>query len=60
MSTHIFRHTRISFLAEQGIPLEAIQDRVGYTRGSRVTDIYLHLTQKTKDLIIPVLDSLTK
>nr|WP_260470286.1 hypothetical protein [Streptococcus cristatus] len=56
----MFRHTRISFLAEQGIPLEAIQDRVGYTRGSRVTDIYLHLTQKTKDLIIPVLDSLTK
>ncbi|MGT2941651.1 tyrosine-type recombinase/integrase [Streptococcus cristatus] len=60
ISTHIFRHTRISFLDEQGIPLEAIQDRVGHTRGSRVTDIYLHLTQKAKDLIIPVLDSLTK
>ena len=60
ISTHIFRHTHISFLAEQGIPLEAIQDRVGHTRGSRVTDIYLHVTQKTKDLIIPVLDSLTK
>ena len=60
ISTHIFRHTRINFLAEQGIPLEAIQDPVGHTRGSRGTDIYLHLTQKTKDLIIPVLDSLTK
>ncbi|WP_260467108.1 tyrosine-type recombinase/integrase [Streptococcus oralis] len=60
ISTHIFRHTHISFLSEQGIPLEAIQDRVGHTRGSRVTDIYLHVTQKTKDLIIPVLDSLTK
>ncbi|MFS9029229.1 hypothetical protein QM925_08270 [Streptococcus cristatus] len=50
----------MSFLAEQGIPLEAIQDRVGHTRGSRITDIYLHLAQKIKDLIIPVLDSLTK
>ena len=60
ISTHIFRYTHISFLAEQGIPLKSIQDRVGHTRGSRVTDIYLHVTQKTKDLIIPVLDSLTK
>ncbi|MEZ7634048.1 tyrosine-type recombinase/integrase [Streptococcus mitis] len=60
ISTHIFRHTQISFLAEKRIPLEAIQDCVGHTRGSLVTDIYLHVTQKTKELIIPVLDSLTK
>lgn len=60
ISTHIFRHTHISFLAEQGVPLEAIQDRVGHTRGSRVTDIYLHVTQKTKDSITPLIDSLTK
>ncbi|MCH5420744.1 tyrosine-type recombinase/integrase [Enterococcus faecium] len=39
ITTHIFRHTHISFLAEQGIPLEAIQDRVGHSRGSRVTEI---------------------
>ncbi|WP_436977127.1 hypothetical protein [Streptococcus cristatus] len=44
----MFRHTHISFLAEQGIPVEAIQDRVGHTRGSRGTDIYLYLTQKNK------------
>nr|WP_223367663.1 hypothetical protein [Streptococcus cristatus] len=47
-------------MAEQGIPLESIQDRVGHTRGSRVTDIYLHVTQKTKDSITPLIDSLTK
>jgi len=58
ITTHIFRHTHISFLAEQGIPLEAIQDRVGHTRGSRVTDIYLHVTQKTKDEILPIIDLL--
>ncbi|MBT0897419.1 site-specific integrase [Streptococcus macedonicus] len=60
ISTHIFRHTHISFLAEQGVPLEAIQDRVGHNRGSRVTNIYLHVTQKTKDTITPLIDSLTQ
>lgn len=60
ISIHIFRHTHISFLAEQGVPLEAIQDRVGYNRGSRITNIYLHVTQKTKDTITPLIDSLTQ
>ncbi|MFC0277108.1 HAD family hydrolase [Enterococcus devriesei] len=60
ITAHIFRHTHISFLAEQGIPLEAIQDRVGHSRGSRVTEIYLHITKKTKDQIIPILDTLTQ
>lgn len=60
ITTHIFRHTHISFLAEQGVPLEAIQDRVGHSRGSRVTEIYLHITKKTKDQIIPILDTLTQ
>ena len=54
------RYTHISFLAEQGVPLEAIQDRVGHNRGSRVTNIYLHVTQKTKDTITPLIDSLTQ
>ncbi|WP_270283421.1 tyrosine-type recombinase/integrase [Streptococcus infantarius] len=57
---NLFRHTHISFLAEQGVPLEAIQDRVGHNRGSRVTNIYLHVTQKTKDTITPLIDSLTQ
>ena len=60
ITTHIFRHTHISFLAKQGIPLEAIQDRVGHSRGSRVTEIYLHITKKAKDRIIPILDTLTQ
>ena len=50
----------MSCLAERGIPLEAIQNRVGYSRGSRVTEIYLHITKKTKDQIIPILDTLTQ
>jgi len=59
ISTHIFRHTHISFLASEGIPLEAIQERVGHTRGSRVTSIYLHVTKSMKKEISKVIDSLT-
>lgn len=59
ISTHIFRHTHISFLAEKKIPLEAIQERVGHTKGSKVTQIYLHVTKNMKKDITLVIDSLT-
>ncbi|WP_347564876.1 tyrosine-type recombinase/integrase [Enterococcus sp. DIV0212c] len=49
LSTHIFRHTHISKLAEIGTPLFAIQDRVGH-ENSRITEsIYLHVTKGVKD-----------
>ena len=49
ISTHIFRHTHISKLAEMGLPLYSIQARVGH-ENSRVTEsIYLHITKKMKD-----------
>ena len=59
ISTHIFRHTHISFLAEKGVPLEAIQERVGHTSGSRVTSIYLHVTKNMKKDITHLIDNLT-
>ena len=58
ITTHIFRHTHISYLAEQGVPLEAIQERVGHNRGSRVTEIYLHVTKKMKNTITPIIDNI--
>ncbi|MCK1223182.1 tyrosine-type recombinase/integrase [Streptococcus uberis] len=59
ISTHIFRHTHISYLAEKNVPLEAIQERVGHTKGSKVTQIYLHVTKNMKKDITSVIDSLT-
>lgn len=59
ISTHIFRHTHISYLAEKNVPLEAIQERVGHTKGSKVTQIYLHVTNNMKKDITSVIDSLT-
>ena len=55
ISTHIFRHTHISKLAEIGVPLHVIQRRVGHASEKITRDIYLHITNKmksdTKDLL---------
>lgn len=49
LSSHIFRHTHISKLAELNVPLYAIQDRVGH-ENSRITEtIYLHVTKNVRE-----------
>jgi len=49
ISTHIFRHTHISKLAEMGLPLYSIQARVGHENSQVTESIYLHITKKMKD-----------
>lgn len=49
ISTHIFRHTHISKLAEMGLPLYSIQSRVGHENSQVTESIYLHITKKMKD-----------
>lgn len=49
ISTHIFRHTHISKLAEMGLPLYSIQARVGHENSHITESIYLHITSKMKD-----------
>ncbi|AYG01675.1 tyrosine-type recombinase/integrase [Lactococcus allomyrinae] len=49
ISTHIFRHTHVSKLAELDIPLHIIQRRVGHSSESVTREIYLHVTAKAKD-----------
>ncbi|WP_088838961.1 site-specific integrase [Listeria sp. ILCC792] len=55
LSSHIFRHTHVSKLAELGTPLFAIQDRVGHENSKITEQIYLHITkgirEKVKDNI---------
>ncbi|EUJ33428.1 phage integrase family protein [Listeria floridensis FSL S10-1187] len=49
VSSHIFRHTHVSKLAELGTPLFAIQDRVGH-ENSKITElIYLHVTKGVRE-----------
>lgn len=58
ISSHIFRHTHISKLAELGVPLYVIQKRVGHADSKITRDIYLHVTQKVIEKEAPKLDKL--
>lgn len=48
ITTHIFRHTHVSKLAELGVPLYIIQNRVGHADSETTRNIYLHVTQAAK------------
>lgn len=48
LTTHIFRHTHVSKLAELGVPLYIIQNRLGHADSSTTRDVYLHVTEKAK------------
>ncbi len=47
---HILRHTMTSLFAEQGIPLEVIQHRLGHSDSDTTREIYLHITEKRKQM----------
>lgn len=48
LTTHTFRHTHVSKLAELGVPLYIIQDRVGHKDAETTREVYLHVTKKAK------------
>lgn len=48
LTTHFFRHTHISKLAEIGTPLYVIKDRVGHENSKITESIYLHVTKDVR------------
>jgi hypothetical protein len=52
LTTHIFRHTHISMLAELGIPLKTIMQRVGHNDPNTTLSIYTHVTKSMHDDVI--------
>lgn len=48
VTTHYLRHTHISLLAEMGIPIKAIMDRVGHKDSSVTQEVYTHVTSRLK------------
>lgn len=48
LSPHSLRHTHTSLLAEAGVSLEAIMERLGHANDVITKTIYLHITQETK------------
>lgn len=59
ITSHALRHTHISLLAQENVPLKAIMERVGHHDPATTTVIYTHVTQnmqdKTRDLLENIL-----
>ena len=58
LTTHVFRHTHISLLAEAGVPLKAIMARVGHNEPRTTMAIYTHVTNRMKDAAVKALDAI--
>lgn len=58
VTLHTFRHTHISKLAELGVPLYLIQNRVGHKDAEITKEIYLHVTKKAEEKLDSKLDFL--
>lgn len=52
ISSHIFRHTHISILAENREPMKAIMQRVGHADERITNEIYTHVTQNMKETML--------
>ncbi len=52
LTTYIFRHTHISMLAELGVPLKTIMQRVGHNYPNTTLSIYTHVTKSMHDDVI--------
>ena len=56
LSSHIFRHTLVSMLAEKNVPLKAIMARVGHKDSKTTIQIYTHVTKNMKTHVADILD----
>ncbi|MGX7413975.1 tyrosine-type recombinase/integrase [Enterococcus caccae] len=46
LSLHKFRHTHVSLLAQAGVDLQAIQERIGHEDSKTMRKVYLHVTKE--------------
>lgn len=58
LTTHIFRHTHVSKLAEMGVPLYVIKNHVGHEKSKITEEIYLHVTKEMEKTLADKLDQL--
>ncbi|EOI55408.1 tyrosine-type recombinase/integrase [Enterococcus gilvus] len=52
ITTHTFRYTHISLLAEAGVPIKAIMERVGHSDVKTTLQIYNQVTKASKEKVI--------
>ncbi|HEX7065423.1 MAG TPA: tyrosine-type recombinase/integrase [Bacillales bacterium] len=48
LTPHSLRHTHTSLLAEAGVALDQIMDRLGHSDDQIIKNVYLHVTQNMK------------
>ncbi|MFX3673325.1 MAG: tyrosine-type recombinase/integrase [Paenisporosarcina sp.] len=48
LTPHSLRHTHTSLMAEAGVELPQIMDRLGHTNDATTTQVYLHITKNRK------------
>ena len=58
LTTHVFRHSHISLLAELEVPIKAIMERVGHTNEKMTLGVYTHVPEQMKFNITEKLDKL--
>ncbi|MFP7370957.1 site-specific integrase [Lactococcus lactis] len=58
LSSHIFRHSHVSLLAELNLPLKSIMERVGHSNANTTLKIYNHVTKKTRADVIDALNNI--
>lgn len=56
LTSHIFRHTLVSRLSENNVPLKAIMDRVAHSDAKTTTQIYTHITKQMKSTVADVME----
>ena len=49
LTLHSLRHTHASLMFEHGMSLDAISERLGHNDSSITKEVYLHITNKTKE-----------
>ncbi|MCD8845834.1 tyrosine-type recombinase/integrase [Mammaliicoccus sciuri] len=60
VTTHTMRHTHVSILAQRGVPLKAIQERVGHSDSNMTLRIYTHVTDNMAQNLINQLEDFDK
>ena len=56
VTTHTFRYTHISYLAEKGVPIKAIMTRVGHKDSKTTLEIYNQVTEQMNSDLMNALE----
>ena len=46
---HLFRHSYVTRMVDRNLSESALKDQVGWTKGSRMLEVYSHLSMRQKD-----------